>query len=400
PLWFHPTWGASAPRGACQGLPQLEVQGAPLRSMKATGKEARGGDRKRAEKTEKTEKPEKPEKPEAKGTRKIRFCMYYLQGVCKYTDETCDFAHSTEEIGPEGRAARRTGRKAGQAAPAPAGGPDAPRGKNAAPPGRVAASSARAGSCATSATPSSFTGSCAGSSGTGSFEAPAPRPGGEGCPGPPGQRRRGGAAQPAAVGPTRPGAAGPGPEPMWLASPEQVHLQYPGAGDLAAMELFARQRECSRRLHAGAEQRGFPPPPGILPHAGAGADPSIGGLQRSIADLSQAIRNFVAQPSALQDPFGGAGQHPRQPREGLSEAHMAARCALQGVPRGGRSGAPHVRYDDAGAVDKLAPRKVAVSPQPLSPGGLGCGGPLAAEEALYGRPPPRMAAWAPPGLGS
>mmetsp|Transcript_144505 Transcript_144505/g.402614 ORF Transcript_144505/g.402614 Transcript_144505/m.402614 type:complete len:365 (-) Transcript_144505:146-1240(-) len=30
--------------------------------------------------------------------QKVKFCMYHLQGVCKYTADTCAFAHSTEEM--------------------------------------------------------------------------------------------------------------------------------------------------------------------------------------------------------------------------------------------------------------------------------------------------------------
>lgn len=322
--------------------------------MKATGKEGReergagGGARKKADKTEKAE---------AKGTRKIRFCMYYLQGVCKYTDETCDFAHSTEEIGPEGRA-RRSGKKVGQAAPSPAH-PDAYKGKNMPPPPPPPPR--------------------------------APRPA-EGSGRSPGQRRGGGAPQPAAGGPSRAGAPGPGPDPVWLVSPEQV--RYPGPGDQVPMEMPGREYSSHWRA-ADAGPHSFAPPPGI-PYADARADQSVGGLQRSIADLSQAIKRFAAHPPALQDSFGGAGQNGQQPAEGgLSEAHMAAMCALRGPPRGGRNGAPHARYEDAGAMDKFAPRKVAVSPQSWPSGGFGCGGPPAAEDALHGRP-----YWAPPGLGS
>jgi len=39
-------------------------------------------------------------------TRKVKFCMYHLQGVCKFTADECLFAHSTEEM-QRSRGARR-----------------------------------------------------------------------------------------------------------------------------------------------------------------------------------------------------------------------------------------------------------------------------------------------------
>lgn len=42
---------------------------------------------------------------------KAKFCMYHLQGVCKYSDNSCAFAHSPEELRPR-TGGRRQGRKA------------------------------------------------------------------------------------------------------------------------------------------------------------------------------------------------------------------------------------------------------------------------------------------------
>lgn len=35
---------------------------------------------------------------EAQGMQKLKFCMFHLQGVCKYSGSSCLFAHSVEEI--------------------------------------------------------------------------------------------------------------------------------------------------------------------------------------------------------------------------------------------------------------------------------------------------------------
>merc|ERR1740121_231393 len=115
------------------------------------------------------------------------------------------------------------------------------------------------------------------------------------------------------------------------------------------------QREYSQQFN------GFPPPPPGISYADVRDDQSIGDLQRSIVSLSQAIRRLTVQPSALQDlaetaPFG---------------------AETYGLPHGGRSGAPPVRLDNAGVVDKFAPRKITVSPQSWASSGMGGGGLLA-----------------------
>jgi hypothetical protein len=67
----------------------------------------------------------------AEGTRKaapaqkMRFCMYHLQGVCKYTDQQCAFAHSTEEMmGTRGKGRSKGGAGAGPPMAVPMGGQD------------------------------------------------------------------------------------------------------------------------------------------------------------------------------------------------------------------------------------------------------------------------------------
>lgn len=158
------------------------------------------------------------------------------------------------------------------------------------------------------------------------------------------------------------------------------------------------QREYAQQL------RGFPPPPPGIPSPDPDiiADQSIGDLQRSIVNLSQAIKRLTVQPSALQDPAVaaplGAEMYGQQLADRLSEAHEASMGALQGLPRGGRGGVPPARLDDAGAVDRFAPRKIAVSPQSLAScglggGGLPAGGGVMAQDAPYGQPLP--ADWAP-----
>jgi len=47
-----------------------------------------------------------PQSQQQEHTRKVKFCMYHLQGVCKFTADECLFAHSTEEM-QRSRGARR-----------------------------------------------------------------------------------------------------------------------------------------------------------------------------------------------------------------------------------------------------------------------------------------------------
>mmetsp|Transcript_22219 Transcript_22219/g.56112 ORF Transcript_22219/g.56112 Transcript_22219/m.56112 type:complete len:293 (+) Transcript_22219:134-1012(+) len=43
------------------------------------------------------------------GNKKVKFCMYHLQGVCKYTSQECAFAHSMEDMDAARRARKRQG---------------------------------------------------------------------------------------------------------------------------------------------------------------------------------------------------------------------------------------------------------------------------------------------------
>jgi len=45
-------------------------------------------------------------RPRQPATQKMKFCMYHLQGVCKYSADACSFAHTTEEM-HVGRGSRR-----------------------------------------------------------------------------------------------------------------------------------------------------------------------------------------------------------------------------------------------------------------------------------------------------
>ncbi|CAK0905814.1 unnamed protein product [Prorocentrum cordatum] len=134
-------------------------------------------------------------------TKKVRFCMYHLQGVCKYTDETCAFAHSTEEI-----TASRRGKRAGQAGPAQP------------PPARGHAA-----------------------------------PGHLGAPPPPeslGKRRGVGAQQPAMSDPMKVGARGRRQDLAWLPASEWPtpyieQVQFPDARGQIAMDMLQAGRYAS-----------------------------------------------------------------------------------------------------------------------------------------------------------
>ncbi|CAJ1378831.1 unnamed protein product, partial [Effrenium voratum] len=53
---------------------------------------------------EKAPKPSQDRK-KPKSTPKVKFCMYHLQGVCRYTADECQFAHTMEEMqGARGKA--------------------------------------------------------------------------------------------------------------------------------------------------------------------------------------------------------------------------------------------------------------------------------------------------------
>jgi len=65
-----------------------------------------------------TQMPQEARRRPQHSTQKMKFCMYHLQGVCKYTGDTCAFAHSTEEMhrvrGNRRKRPTQTGREAAE----------------------------------------------------------------------------------------------------------------------------------------------------------------------------------------------------------------------------------------------------------------------------------------------
>jgi len=58
------------------------------------------------------------DKEGASASQKMKFCMYHLQGVCKYANSSCPFAHSTEEM--QGARGKGSKKKGAAQAPSPA----------------------------------------------------------------------------------------------------------------------------------------------------------------------------------------------------------------------------------------------------------------------------------------